>query len=108
MSTCFGIQDELQRGDNLKSIHCYMNDTGASEEDACEFIRIMISATWKKLNEERVKCSPLTRTFIEIATNAARMAQCVYQYGDGHGVEDHETKDRVLSLFIHPIPLPKD
>ena len=42
-------QDELKRGDVPKSIQCYMNETGASEEDAREYIRCLISATWKKM-----------------------------------------------------------
>jgi (-)-alpha-terpineol synthase len=103
------LQDELERGDIPKSIQCYMNETGASEEDARDYIRSLISATWKKMNEERrTASSPFSQTLIEIAMNVARMAQCMYLHGDGHGVQDRETKDRVLSLFIHPIPLHRD
>ncbi|KAK2970047.1 hypothetical protein RJ640_029676 [Escallonia rubra] len=98
-------QDELQRGDNPKSIQCYMHETGASEEDAREHIRHLISETWKKMNEDRVASSLFNQTFIDAAVNLARTAQCMYQHGDGHGIEDRETKDRVLSLLINPIPL---
>ena len=79
-----------------------MNETGASEEDAREYIRCLISATWKKMNEERFVTSPFSQSFIEIAFNLGRMAQCIYQYGDGHGVGNHETKDCLLSLFVSP------
>jgi (-)-alpha-terpineol synthase len=108
MCLCFKTQDELERGDFPKSIQCYMNETGASEEYTCEYIKSMISETWKKMNKEEAASSPFSQTFIEIAMNLARMAQCMYQHGDGHGVEDRETKDRVLSLLIHPIPLHRD
>jgi hypothetical protein len=102
-------QDELERGDVPKSIQCYMNETGASEEDARKHIRFLISETWNKMNEEAgAASSPFSRTFIEIVMNLARTAQCIYLHGDGHGVEDRETKDNVLSLIIHPIPLHKD
>ena len=80
-----------------------MDETGASEEDARQYIKCLIDETWKKMNEEGD--SPFSQTFIGIAKNLARMAQCMYQYGDGHGVQDRETKDRVLSLLIEPIPL---
>ncbi|KAL4595817.1 hypothetical protein ACB092_12G119100 [Castanea dentata] len=100
--------DELKRGDVPKSIQCYMNETGASEEEAREHIRFLISATWKKMNEDRAASSPFSETFIEIALNLARMAQCMYQHGDGHGAGNHETTDRVLSLLIQPIPPYKD
>ncbi|KAK2989236.1 hypothetical protein RJ640_029534, partial [Escallonia rubra] len=98
-------QDELQRGDNPKSIQCYMHETGASEEDAREHISHLISETWKKMNEDRVASSLFNQTFIGAAINLARTAQCMYQHGDGHGIQDRETKDRVLSLLINPIPL---
>ncbi|KAM7500245.1 hypothetical protein LguiA_024659 [Lonicera macranthoides] len=99
-------QDEIKRGDNPKSIQCYMHETGASEEEARKYIHYLISETWKKMNEERVvKDSPFNQIFVGIATNLVRMAQCMYQHGDGHGIENHETQDRVISLFIQPISL---
>lgn len=82
-----------------------MNDTGVDEEDAREYIRSLISATWKKFNKELTATSPFSKTFIEIAMNLARMAQYMYQHGDGHGVGQRETKDRVSALLIHPISL---
>ncbi|KAK3003869.1 hypothetical protein RJ639_019209 [Escallonia herrerae] len=72
-------KDELQRGDDPKSIQCYMHETGASEEDAGEHIRHLISETWKKMNEDRVASSLFNQTFIGAAINLARMAlnECV-------------------------------
>ncbi|OMO83620.1 hypothetical protein COLO4_22401 [Corchorus olitorius] len=95
--------DEIKRGDVPKSIQCYMHETGSSEEDARKHIRKLIDSTWKKMNEDRISHPPSSHTFVQIALNLARMAQCMYQHGDGHGIEDHETKDRVLSLLIFPI-----
>ncbi|KAF8409089.1 hypothetical protein HHK36_005162 [Tetracentron sinense] len=97
--------DELQRGDVPKSIQCYMYETGALEEEAREHIRVLIRDGWKKLNEDRVADSPFHQTFIEAAVNLTRLAQCIYLHGDGHASQDHETKDRVLSLLVEPIPL---
>ncbi|OMO83621.1 hypothetical protein COLO4_22402 [Corchorus olitorius] len=98
--------DEVKRGDTPKSIQCHMHESGVSEEEAREHIRKLIDETWKKMNKDRITKSPFSENFIEIAQNLARVAQFIYQYGDGHGIEDGVTKDRVLSLFIHPIPLP--
>ncbi len=95
-------QHELERGDVPKSIQCYMNETGASEEDAREYIRSLISETWKKMNEEQASSSPFNQTFFEMSMNLARMAQFMYQHGDGHGIGS-EIKDLVLSLLIKPI-----
>ncbi|KDP35322.1 hypothetical protein JCGZ_09481 [Jatropha curcas] len=97
--------DELKRGDVLKSIQYYIHETGASEARAREHIQDLISEIWKKMNKERVVDSLFSKTFIGIAINPARMAQCMYQHGDGHGNKaDQETKDRVFSLLVAPIP----
>ncbi|KAK1562275.1 hypothetical protein Q3G72_009248 [Acer saccharum] len=96
--------DEMKRGDVPKSIQCYMQETGASEEEAREYIQGLICATWLKMNKERIGNHHISNTFAGVAMNLARMAQCMYQFEDGHSVPDKETKHRVLSLFINPIP----
>lgn len=83
-----------------------MHETGSSEVEAREYVRKLIDATWKRMNGEYLVAdhSPFSLPFIQIALNLARMAQCMYQYGDGHGVADQETKHRVLLLLVSPIP----
>ena len=49
----------MKRGEVPKSIQCYMDETGATEEDAKEHIKYLIGETWKKINEDRVADSPL-------------------------------------------------
>ncbi|CAL5435391.1 unnamed protein product [Camellia sinensis] len=97
--------DELQRGDIPKSIQCYMHETGAPENDAREHMKYLIGETWKKMNEDGAANSLFTKTFIGNAMNLTRMAQCIYQYGDGYGAPGKETKYSVLSLVVNPVPL---
>ncbi|GMP98041.1 hypothetical protein CsSME_00046078 [Camellia sinensis var. sinensis] len=97
--------DELQRGDVPKSIQYYMHETGAPENDAREHMKYLIGETWKKMNEDGAANSLFTKTFIGNAMNLARMAQCMYQCGDGYGAPGKETKYRVLSLVVNPVPL---
>ncbi|KAL4309385.1 hypothetical protein GQ457_01G047520 [Hibiscus cannabinus] len=98
--------DELKRGDVPKSIQCYMHETGSSEAEAREYLRKSIDATWKRMNREYLSMAHSTSSpmFIQIAFSMARMAQCMYQYGDGHGVADQETKHRVKLLLVSSIP----
>lgn len=81
-----------------------MNETGASEGKAGEHIKIMICNTWKKMNEE-VANSSFSPTYKEIALNHVRAALYMYQHGDGHTVQDPQTKNRILSLLFHPVPM---
>ena len=80
-----------------------MHEAGVSEEKAREHIRNLIENTWKKINDYQFDNSRISQTFIGMAMNLARMAQCMYQYGDGHGVGHLETKYRVKSLLIKPL-----
>lgn len=101
------MQDELKRGDVLKSIQCYMHQSGASEEDAREHIKWYMYETWKKMNKDACNTanSPYSRRFMRISMDITRMAQCIYLYGDGYGVQDRETKDNISSLLVKPLPL---
>ena len=83
-----------------------MHETGASEEEARRHIEYLIEETWKQMNEDLVSRSPFSEAFIEICMNIARASLSVYQHGDGFGVHSHrETKDKIQSLLVNPIPL---
>lgn len=80
-----------------------MSESGDSEELAREHIKTLIDEAWKKMNKIRVANSPFEDHFVDTAINLARIALCVYQYGDGHGAPDNRSKNRVLSVIIEPI-----
>ena len=79
-----------------------MNESGASEVEACEHINSLIRETWKKMNEE-ARNSPYPKSFIQVAMNLARMSLCLYQNGDAHSLQDSEIKNSVRSLLFHPV-----
>ena len=97
--------DELQRGDVPKSIQCHMNETNVSEPIARDHIRYLIKSYWKLLNGEYFSNFNLEESFKRYVLNFPRTTQCIYQNGDGYGKPDHDTKDRIISLLINPIPL---
>lgn len=72
-----------------------MHETGASEEEAREYIKKLIDAEWKKRNKDQMATKSLpSRLFMETAMNLARVSMSVYQNDDGHAIEDGEAKDR--------------
>nr|GEU66840.1 R-linalool synthase QH1, chloroplastic-like [Tanacetum cinerariifolium] len=95
--------EEMAQGDISKSIRCYMHESGATEEEARMHITCLIMETWKKLNKE-LACmdSHIPREFIDCVTNIPRMAQFMYNEGDGHG-HPAITKSHVPSLLFNPI-----
>ncbi|KAK6934150.1 Terpene synthase, metal-binding domain, partial [Dillenia turbinata] len=99
--------DELARGDVLKAVQCYMNDTGASEEVGRDYINHMIHDTWKILNKDvLIRNYPFGEPFISANPNLGRTTTCFYQYGDGHGIQPNSwIKDNLTALFVDPVPL---
>ncbi|OVA15024.1 Terpene synthase [Macleaya cordata] len=98
-------RDELKRGDVPKSVECYMHQAGVSESIAREHIKHLINEMWKKMNQDKFSRSIFPRPFIDTMANVARMTHCTYQYGDGHGLPDRETKGRIMSIVVKPIPI---
>ncbi|KAJ8461498.1 hypothetical protein OPV22_034424 [Ensete ventricosum] len=96
---------EMVRGDVPKSIQCYMHERNVSEDVAREKVRELIRVNWRGLNGDRSSSSPLEEYFKSVALNIPRMAQFVYQHGDGYGMPDGEIKTQVELLFIQPIQL---
>ncbi|KAL5839731.1 hypothetical protein ACOSQ4_012339 [Xanthoceras sorbifolium] len=80
---------ELKRGDIPKSVQCFMNETGASEEVARQYIKDQMRQLWNKMN---------------LMLNLVRMCHCVYLHGDGHAIQE-ETKKLASPLLFEPIPL---
>ncbi|KAK4401818.1 (-)-alpha-terpineol synthase [Sesamum angolense] len=98
-------EDEVKRGDVPKSIQCYTNESGGSGEEAVEYIRIVIGETWKDMNQEAfvAEDTPFPQDFVRIAADLGRMAQYMYQDGDGHGIQNCDIKTRISTLLFHPI-----
>ncbi|XP_031259011.1 (R)-limonene synthase 1, chloroplastic-like [Pistacia vera] len=98
--------DEIKRGDVPKSIQCYMNDTGCSEEVACKYIKDLTRKIWKKINVYRATTNcPLPQPIVEMIINLVRTSHYFYQHGDGHGGGGQEIKDVMLSSLFQPISL---
>ncbi|GMY37108.1 (E,E)-alpha-farnesene synthase-like isoform X1 [Fagus crenata] len=96
---------ERERGDAPSSIVCYMREANVSEEIAQKHIKGMINKTWKKINGQCFNQSPMLQSFVNIATNNARVAHSLYQYGDGFGVQDRHTRKNIMSLLVEPLLL---
>ena len=99
------MQDEMEWGETTNSITCCMQETGVSEENARKHLRTLIDRAWQKMNRCLVMDSTFPKAFIGVAMNIARIAQCIYQYGDGHGRPDSRSKSRIKSLLVDSIPV---
>ncbi|KAL4347326.1 hypothetical protein GQ457_17G005070 [Hibiscus cannabinus] len=99
------MSDELERGESVNSITCYMKQTGCSEAMARQHISDRIDNCWKKMNRFRIDGSPFEKHLTETSINLARISQCTYQHGDAHSCPDKLSKNRVRSLIVDPISI---
>ncbi|XP_071728138.1 tricyclene synthase TPS4, chloroplastic-like [Rutidosis leptorrhynchoides] len=95
---------EIERGESVNSISCYMLENDVIDEVANEYVQSLIDEAWMKLTKARVKyCQGSKDCFADLAINVTRSSHCAYQYGDGHGAPDASLKDQVLSVLIQPM-----
>ncbi|XP_073127813.1 terpene synthase 10-like isoform X2 [Henckelia pumila] len=94
-------KEEMERGDIPKSIQCYMNQSGASKEEAEEHVRGLIHSAWKKMNQnlhQKDYCE-FARIFAESGADLSRMSMYMYEHGDGHGNQNPQIKNRISNLL---------
>lgn len=99
------IQGEMEKGDVPKSIHCYMRESGCSEEEAREYVKQLIDEVLKRMNKEiLIERMGVNLGFCAASMNLSRIAHCVYQFGDGFGDPHRHTREILVSLIAEPIP----
>ncbi|XP_068669057.1 alpha-terpineol synthase, chloroplastic-like [Aristolochia californica] len=99
-------EEEMSRGDVVKSIKCSMRDNGSTEDIARQHIRNLISDAWKKINKDLILESPFPRDLVDAALALGRMSHAYYYRGDnGFGGSRKETFDFFNKLLVQPIPL---
>ncbi|PIN04578.1 Tricyclene synthase [Handroanthus impetiginosus] len=98
-------KDDAERGELAKAVSCYMHETGVSDEVARDYVRKAIDQNWKMMNKENAHNSLFDNSFIETASNLARIALCQYQYGDAHTAPSDSSSNRIKSVIFEPIQL---
>ncbi|PIN22184.1 Alpha-farnesene synthase [Handroanthus impetiginosus] len=98
-------QAELERGDAASSILCYMREANVVEGKARDHMKNLESHSWKKIKGLYMASLSWEKPMIRYMINTARVANFIYQNGDGFGVQNQETRDQVLSCLVEPVPL---
>nr|GEW43501.1 E-beta-farnesene synthase 1 [Tanacetum cinerariifolium] len=76
-------EEEQERGHVASSIECYSKESGASEEEACEYISRKVEDAWKVINRESLRPTAIPFPLLMPAINLARMCEVLYSVNDG-------------------------
>ena len=96
---------EQERGHVASIIQIYMNENGSTYEEACEKFKSMAADAWKDINKECLKPTPAPVPLLMRTVNLTRVIEVLYQHRDGYTNPAYETKERILSVLVNPIPV---
>ncbi|KAI3824651.1 hypothetical protein L1987_06118 [Smallanthus sonchifolius] len=92
-------EEEQERGHVPSCIECYRKETGASEEEACEFFSKQVEDAWKVINRESLRPTDVPFLLVMPAINSARVAHALYKDHDGYGHAEEEVINYIKLLF---------
>ncbi|XP_058115042.1 beta-cubebene synthase-like isoform X2 [Magnolia sinica] len=96
---------EQSRGDNASSVQCYMKEHGVTDEEACQALQKLVTDAWKDINKACLRPTPFPGPILAPSLNLARMMEVLYQNGDEYTDSAGQTKERIASLLVDPIPI---
>ncbi|KAI7755456.1 hypothetical protein M8C21_006430 [Ambrosia artemisiifolia] len=94
---------EQERNHVASSIECYQNETGASEEEACDYMLKQVEDAWKLINRESLRPTNIPVSLVNIIINLARLAHETYKHNDGITDAGEEAINYVKSLLVYPM-----
>ncbi|XP_006363765.1 (-)-germacrene D synthase-like [Solanum tuberosum] len=94
---------EVERGDVASGIECYMNEHGATTEEAYMEIRKIIEINWKDLNRGCLKPTTVPRVLLMPVLNLTRVAEFFYKDEDAYTFSKNNLKDVISMVLIDPI-----
>ncbi|OMO72198.1 hypothetical protein COLO4_27757 [Corchorus olitorius] len=100
--------DEIERGETVNFINCYMIEEGVSEEEARDHMEVLKRDLWKKLNKYIIEYSVDASSIIaKVVVNMVRVTHDIYRGGkyDYFGVRPKADLVSTLNSIFEPIPM---
>ncbi|OMO63295.1 hypothetical protein COLO4_32555 [Corchorus olitorius] len=100
-------KDEIERGETLNFINCYMIQEGVSEEEARDHMEGLKRKFWKKLNKYIIEYSVDAPNIAKVVVNMVRVTHRIYRGGkyDWFGVRPKADLVSMLNSVFEPIPM---
>ncbi|KAG8368252.1 hypothetical protein BUALT_Bualt15G0026000 [Buddleja alternifolia] len=88
----------------ISAVDCYMNENGASKEEAFAEFKKQIKKAWKDINQECLQPTAVRGTILVRALNFARLMELTYGHGeDAYTNSKNKTKGYIQYLFVEPV-----
>ncbi|XP_058092421.1 probable terpene synthase 2 isoform X1 [Magnolia sinica] len=96
---------EQERGHVASAVQCYMNENGASEQEACDKFGEMLAMAWKDINQECLRPTPIPMPLIARVINLTQVIESLYMHEDGYTDSRGETKVKITAVLVNSIPV---
>ncbi|KVH95545.1 Terpene synthase, metal-binding domain-containing protein [Cynara cardunculus var. scolymus] len=97
-------KEEQERSHVASSIECYIKETGATEEEACEYFSKQVEDAWKVINRDSLKPTDVPFPLVKPVINLARISDVVYKGSiNGYNHAGKELIQNIKSLLVHPL-----
>ncbi|XP_058092437.1 (-)-germacrene D synthase-like isoform X2 [Magnolia sinica] len=94
---------EQTRGHVASAVQCYMNENGASEQEARDKFREMITMAWKDINQECLRPTSIPMPLLMRVINLTNVIETLYMHEDGYTNSSGATKVKITTVLIKPI-----
>ena len=99
------LQSEQERGDVASAVECYMNQYGASKEEALDEFQKQVKHAWKDINKECLSPTEVPMPLLERVVNLARVINLLYEDEDGYTHSSTKVKEFITSMLVDPVAL---
>ncbi|KAK1422841.1 hypothetical protein QVD17_18130 [Tagetes erecta] len=96
-------EEEQKRNHIPSCVECYIKETGASEEEACEFFSKQVEDAWKVINQESLRPTHVPFPLLMPPINFARICDVLYIDNDGYTHAGAHMINHIKSLLVHPM-----
>ena len=90
---------DKERGSGT-ALECYMKDYNVSEEEAARKFREMWEDTWKVMNEECLRPTPIPRDVLKMLLNITRVSETVYKHRIDGFTQPHAIEDHIRAMLV--------
>ena len=90
---------DKERGSGT-ALECYMKDYNVSEEEAARKFREMWEDTWKVMNEECLRPTPIPRDVLKMLLNITRVSETIYKHGIDGFTQPHAIEDHIRAMLV--------
>ncbi|XP_071917183.1 vetispiradiene synthase 1-like [Coffea arabica] len=94
-----GHKFDKERGSGT-ALECYMKDYNVSEEEAARKFREMWEDTWKVMNEECLRPTPIPRDVLKMLLNITRVSETVYKHRIDGFTQPHAIEDHIRAMLV--------